>query len=73
MNTPTGSLEEIIKKLPPHIKSEISVFIESLISKHEEGRDGRKLKQDWAGALRKCRERFSSLELQHKVSQWRGI
>ena len=33
---------------------------------------GRKLKQDWAGGLAELAGEFTSVELQHKASEWRG-
>ena len=33
---------------------------------------GRKLKQDWAGGLADLSGEFTSVQLQHKVSEWRG-
>ena len=33
---------------------------------------GRKLKQDWAGGLADLAGEFTSVQLQHKVAEWRG-
>ena len=33
---------------------------------------GRKLKQDWAGGLSDLAGEFTSVQLQHKASEWRG-
>ena len=33
---------------------------------------GRKLKQDWAGGLADLAGEFTSVQLQHKASEWRG-
>jgi hypothetical protein len=33
---------------------------------------GKKLRQDWAGALRDFRDQYTSLELQKKSLDWRG-
>ena len=33
---------------------------------------GRKLKQDWAGGLAELAGEYTSVELQHKASEWRG-
>ncbi len=32
---------------------------------------GRKLRQDWAGGLAELAAEFTSVELQHKASEWR--
>jgi hypothetical protein len=33
---------------------------------------GKKLRQDWAGALKGYRDQYTSLELQEKALEWRG-
>ncbi len=73
MNTATRPLEDLIRKLSPHMQSEVTVFIESLLTTREKKHAETKLKQNWAGALRNCKRKHTSLELQHKVSQWRGL
>jgi hypothetical protein len=42
-----------------------------LLEKRER-KTGRPLRQDWAGALRKYRNQYSSLELEKKALEWRG-
>ena len=71
MDTTTKSLEELVRELPPDMAAEVRDFIEFLLSKQER-RVGRLLQQDWAGALRDYREQYTSVELQHKASDWRG-
>ena len=61
-----NSLEEMIKKLPPEYQKEVYDFIQFLIERRKP-KLGKKLKQDWAGALRDYREQFTSLELQKKA------
>jgi hypothetical protein len=38
----------------------------------QEKKSGRKLRQDWAGALKEYRDQYTSLELQKKALEWRG-
>lgn len=65
------SLSELVDELPPAVQQEVRDFVEFLISRH--GREpGKKLRQDWAGALRDYREEYSALELQKKALEWRG-
>ena len=33
---------------------------------------GRELRQDWAGALKDYKDKYTSLELQKKALEWRG-
>lgn len=65
------TLEEIIKKLPPEYEQEVEDFIRSIIEKRSR-KQGKKLRQDWAGALRDYRDQYTSMELQKKALEWRG-
>ena len=67
----TFKIEEIIKKLPPEFQREVEDFVQFLLEKHKK-KSGKKLRQDWAGALKKYRTQFTSLELQKKSLEWRG-
>ena len=64
------SIEERIKELPPKLQKEVESFVESLRRKRPK-QQRRKLKFGWAGALRDLRSKYSSVELQHKISEWR--
>ena len=65
------TLKELVEQLPPELEDEVRDFIEFLLEKKAEKR-GRKLRQDWAGALRDYRDQYTSLELQKKSLEWRG-
>lgn len=65
------TLKELIEKLPPEFQEEVRDFVEFLLEKRV-GKTGRKLRQDWAGALRDYRDQYTSLELQKKSLEWRG-
>ena len=65
------SLAQLIKKLPPELKREVEDFVQFVMRRHPR-REGRKLRQDWAGALREYRDQYTSLELQRKALEWRG-
>jgi hypothetical protein len=60
------NIEEIVKKLPPDLKREVEDFVNFLIEKKAR-KHGRKLSQDWAGALKEYRDKYTSLELQKKA------
>ena len=64
-------LKEIVEKLPPALQQEVEDFIEFLLTKWS-SKQGRRLRQDWAGALREYRNQYTSLELQKKALEWRG-
>ena len=66
----TGSLEKVIKELPPDLREEVLDFARYLLSKRKKARRT-KLKMDWAGALSEYRDQYTSLELQKKALDWR--
>ncbi len=64
------SIEERIKELPLELQREVEGFVESLHAKQRRKRRGMP-KFVWAGALKDLRDKYSSVELQHKISEWR--
>ena len=71
MQEQAKSLEELVKQLSPDRQEEVRDFVLFLLEKQEK-KSGRKLRQDWAGALKEYRDQYTSLELQKKASEWRG-
>jgi len=65
------TLKDLIEQLPPELQEEVRDFVQFLLNKKVHKR-GRKLCQDWAGALREYRSQYTSLELQRKALEWRG-
>lgn len=65
------SIDERIKNLPPNLKQEVEEFVSSLLRKRRK-KNGKKLRQDWAGALKDYRDQYTSIELQKKALEWRG-
>jgi hypothetical protein len=63
-------LDELVKELPPDVEAEVRDFIEFLLSKRR--RVTGTLRQDWAGALRDVRDRYTSLSLEQQALAWRG-
>ena len=59
------TLEELIKQLPLELQIEVKDFTEFLLEKRKL-KTRKKLRQDWAGALEKYRDKYTSLELQKK-------
>ena len=64
-------IEEMVRELPPEFQQEVEDFVQFLTERRAR-KAGRKLRQDWAGALRDYRDQYTSLELQKKVLEWRG-
>lgn len=71
MNMAIKPLEELIRELPPALRAEVRDFVEFLLTKRARP-NGRKLRQDWAGALQVYRQQYTSLELQHLAPKWRS-
>lgn len=69
MSVNVKPLEELVQELSPALQAEVRDFVEFLLIKHQP--TGRRLRQDWAGALQSHRGKFTSVELQHKVLDWR--
>jgi len=63
-------IEERIKELPPRLQEEVEDFVEFLLEKQQKKPRG-KPNFGWAGALKDLRGQYTSVELQHKISEWR--
>jgi hypothetical protein len=63
-------LEDIIKELPEDLRKELEDFAHYLWEKRRK-KIKEKPKFDWAGALSDFADKFTSVELQHKISDWR--
>ena len=68
------TLKELIEKLPPELQQEVRDFVEFLLKRRAAKLEAKKgeLKLDWRGALRDLRDKYTSVELQHKVLEWWG-
>lgn len=65
-------MHELYKKideLPDDLKKEVSDFIDFLIAKNKPTK--LKAKLDWIGGLKEFKDIYTSVELQHKASEWR--
>ena len=65
-------IEHKVRELPEDLKREVLDYIEFLIKKYKGKEIGkRKFKFDWEGGLSDIRDKFTSVELQHKALEWR--
>ena len=71
MREQTRPLVEMVKELPPEIEEEVRDFVEFLLERRIR-KPGKRLRQDWAGALKDYRSEYTSLELQKRALEWRG-
>lgn len=58
-------IDQIMRELPPELQQEVVDFARFLLEKRQQ-KYGRKLRQDWAGALKEYRTQYTSLALQKK-------
>ena len=63
-------LKDKIDRLPPHLKKEVDDFIDFLIDKYQKEKNTT-LKQDWSGALKEYKNKYTSMQLQEKANEWR--
>ncbi len=70
MGNMAKSLADLVKELPPNLQIEVRDFADFLLEKHT-NRPRRKPRFDWAGGLKDLRDKYTSVELQHKASDWR--
>jgi hypothetical protein len=63
------NIEKKIGKLPFELQREVEDFVDFLLEKRK-SRPG-KPRFDWAAALKDLRDKYTSVELQHKISEWR--
>ncbi|MBC7223422.1 MAG: DUF2281 domain-containing protein [Anaerolineae bacterium] len=64
-------LEELVKELPEEFREEVRDFVEFLLQKRVR-RERKRPQFPWAGALRDLRDRYTSVELQHQIWEWRA-
>ncbi|RCV65904.1 Protein of unknown function (DUF2281) [Methanophagales archaeon] len=65
-------IEVKMRELPEDLRIEVLDYMEILSRKYK-GRvaNAKKFKFDWEGGLSGIREKFTSVELQHKAVEWR--
>ncbi len=60
-----------INRLPIHLQKEVVDFIDFLSDKHSIQIKKDKFKFDWEGGLSDLGKKFTSVDLQHKATEWR--
>jgi len=61
-----------LKKLPDHVKPEVNDYIDFLLSKYgQEKNKSSNFKFNWEGKLSKLKNKYTSVELQHKAMEMR--
>ena len=67
----TKRIEEKIRKLSPELRKDVEEFVEGLLENRER-RGSKRLQLKWRGALRDLRNKYTSVDLHHKISEWWG-
>jgi len=65
-----STIDDIIKKLPPELLREVQDFAVFLLEKRTR-HPRRKPRFDWAETAEDLRDQYTSVELQHRISEWR--
>ena len=65
-----ATLPELVQSLPLELQQRVQEFVEFLLEKETSQPRG-KPTLEWAGALRDLRDQYTSVELQHAISNWR--
>lgn len=63
-------LDELLKELSPDLRDEVRAFAAFLLATRQKKPEGQPTFR-WAGALKDLRDQYTSVELQHKASDWR--
>ena len=66
-----ADIADLIKQLPPNLQQEVEDFVRFLMEKRMPKAKGKPDFQ-WRGALRDLRDKYTSVELQHKIHEWWG-
>jgi len=64
-------IESKINNLPPKLQKQVLDFIDFLSKKYLIHGKKYKLKFDWEGSLSELGNKYTSVDLQHKASEWR--
>ncbi|MFA6979983.1 MAG: DUF2281 domain-containing protein [Ignavibacteriaceae bacterium] len=67
----THLIQTKLEELSEELKKEVFDYIDFLIMKQYKGGKKEKLKFDWEGGLSDLKEKYTSVELQHKAMEWR--
>jgi len=65
-------IELKIRELPEDLRREVLNYMEFLLKKYR-GKEikTKRFRFDWGGGLSEIREKFTSVELQHRALKWR--
>lgn len=66
-------IKDKIDSLPENLRQEVEDFIEFLLQKNNFINNNKEVipSFNWAGELKELKEKYTSVELQHLISEWR--
>ena len=67
----TRELAQLFEELPYEARSQLERLAEKLRTARRAQKTNDDYSFDWAGGLKELREQYTSVELQHKASEWR--
>jgi len=70
MSNHTKTLEELVREVPAEYRGQLRAYVETLLAA-QPAKPRSKPQFLWAGALNDLRDRYTSVDLQHKITRWR--
>jgi hypothetical protein len=70
MSEATKSLEEMVREVPAEYRDQLRSYVQSLLARGSVEQPG-KPQFTWAGTLERLRDRYTSVDLQHRIARWR--
>lgn len=64
-------IQDKLETLPENLKREVLDYIDFLLQKYDIKTKKGVFRFDWEGGLSELKDKFTSVELQHKVLEWR--
>ena len=71
MSESTKTLEEMVREVPSEYRAHLRDYVESLLARRSIEQSG-KPQFEWAGAFEGLRDRYTSVELQHRIARERS-
>ena len=63
------TIEKKINQLPPSLVVKLDDYLDFLLSQKKANSTSKMLKQNWAGGLKDYKNKYSSLELQKRITR----
>lgn len=64
-------IRTMLEELPEELEEDVLNYIESLLQRNGKRTGKKKFSFNWEGGLSDLREKYTSVELQHKALEWR--